>query len=164
MEISGSKSVEKVCELPVVNVMLTESGIPQESQANGGKDFVHNDVSRAVSAGNHWGEPLAFDGDDFTYSCEFDLKPDWKRENMQIVAYVGNNGSWREKLIANAACIPFTQVSTSGIATIGSEAEAVAVEYYDLAGRRIAAPTEGIIIKRTRLANGETVTEKIATR
>lgn len=54
---------------------------------------------------------------------------------------------------------------TSGTTRLGEEQkETLAIEWYDLSGRKLAGPTEGICLKLTRYADGSLKTEKVMTR
>lgn len=49
----------------------------------------------------------------------------------------------------------------TAIERIGMDSDVVSYELFDLSGRRLTAPTKGLVIIRKHLANGKTVTEKI---
>ena len=54
---------------------------------------------------------------------------------------------------------------TSGTTRLGEEQkETLTIEWYDLSGRKLAGPTEGICLKLTRYADGSLKTEKVMTR
>ena len=52
----------------------------------------------------------------------------------------------------------------AGVESIVIDSEVVKTEYYDLSGRRVENPSHGIFVKRSVLANGKTITRKIAVR
>lgn len=152
--VTGEKCLDTMPGIPVVNVMLTESDIPQQSQASAYQGFVHDYVSRAVSAENHWGDALTFDGDSFSYTCAFDLKPEWKKENMQIVALMGDSQRWDKREIYNAGRLLFSEIGANSVDRAASNPERISVEYFDLSGRRLSAPAEGVGVVRTTYSDG----------
>lgn len=160
--LSGEKSIEKLSDSPCVNIMLLESGIPQQYQANAYAGFVHDYVSRAVSAADYWGDAVEFDGDTYTMTCTMKLEPAWNKSNMQIVAYIGNNGSWSGKEIHNAARMNLSEIKTGGIDSVMESAEIREVRYFDLTGRPLHAPVQGIVIKQILYDNGNVRTIKSA--
>lgn len=50
---------------------------------------------------------------------------------------------------------------SAGIDSIGNDAEEVTIEYFDLSGRKVLKPENGVYIKRARLSNGTTRSSKI---
>ena len=53
----------------------------------------------------------------------------------------------------------------SGVSAIGSDNnEIVSVEYFDLFGRRVDSPSEGVIVKRTIFGNGDVKSTKVMAR
>lgn len=167
--VRGEKSISKLCDSPSVNVMILENNIPSKSQSGAGKDWVHDDVSRYVSAEDYWGDALTFDGDNYEYTCEIPLDETWVRDELSIVAYVANHGeSNRDKGIMNAGVLKFnpdgeedpgTDEPGSGIESIGSASYST-VEYIDLTGKKIANPAQGIYIVRKTDASGKVTTGK----
>lgn len=159
--VSGEKSVGELCEQPVVNVWVVESGIAAQDQANGDKDYVHNSVSRAVGTAHYWGDPLTFDNDSYSYTCEIPLKDEWVRENMKIVAFVGNNVAWNKREVKNAASIPFSMVQSAGLeAGVIMDAEIVGSECYDISGKRVEPCGRGIYIRKNVYSDGHIETVK----
>ena len=155
VKVTGEKSVGKLCENPTVTVWITESGIAQQDQANGGKDFVHDNVSRAVGSRDYWGDPLVFDNDRYEYSCVIPVDASWNRDKLKIVAFVGDNTAWNKHEVENTAAIDFKDVASAGIDGVGADrAEVVATEYYDLAGKRVATPCGGLYLMKVSYADG----------
>lgn len=158
--VKGEKSIPELCDHPVINVFLTESRIPAIKQNNGGEGYVHNDVSRAVSSPEYWGEALNFDGDTYSYTCVFDLEDDWKQDDMEIVAYIGNDGiNYTDKEVMNAASANLVMAAT-GVDNVTTDNIVDRVVYYDLNGRIVENPGNGIFIRQTRYIGGEIKTEK----
>lgn len=152
--VRGEKSAPVLCEIPCVNIMLLESGIAHQNQTNAYEGFTHDFVSRAVSAADYWGDKLEFDGDAYVYSHTFTLDKEWKTENMQIVAYVGNNGTWKQKEIKNAGRIDFADISSSGVDNVAVGEEESEVRYFDLTGQRLSAPVPGVVIRQVVYNDG----------
>lgn len=161
IRVNGEKAVGKLCENPTMTVWITESGIPQENQASAGKDFVHDNVSRAVGSDNYWGDPLEFANDSYEYSCVIPVDAAWDRDNLRIVAFVSDNTAWNKHEVENAGVISFGDVASAGVDAVGGDARQVsATEYYDLAGKRIAVPGEGIYLVKMRYADGAVEVKK----
>lgn len=55
-----------------------------------------------------------------------------------------------------------TEADMTGVETLYDDAQAVAVDFYSLDGRRVADPERGIFIKMTRYSDGKTRVEKVA--
>lgn len=161
--VKGEKSTPKLCEKPVINVVLSESGIPAIKQNNGWDGYVHDHVSRAVSASNYWGDDLNFEGDTYEYTCELPIDETWNQANMEIVAYIANLGEWNDSEVMNAAAVPLLSTAEAGVDDIlgDSADEVVETIYYDPSGKVVTTPTKGLYLVRTRLASGATRTSKL---
>lgn len=84
---------------------------------------------------------------------------------MQVVAFLGENtGKFNGHEVKNAAVIPFSAIGDTGVESVGSDSPVVSTEYFDLAGRRIAGPAQGIAIKRVIRADGSVSTFKTVVR
>ena len=103
-------------------------------------------MNRAVNSA--WGDPVVFDGDNYEYECEFALMSAWKREDMQIVAFIANfnENDAADCEVQNTSNLLFSNIS--GITGVdGIEADENApVEYYNLQGVRVASPEKGLYI------------------
>ena len=77
-----------------LQVWITEDGIIAEQDDMGKHiaDYEHNHVLRAAVNGD-WGEPVSVSGlaDAREFSYTATLKPEWKAENLSIVAFVYND-------------------------------------------------------------------------
>lgn len=163
--VSGEKSSLHLAQNPAVTVWLVEDNVAQKHQASAGKDFVHNHVTRAIGGQNHWGEPVTFDGDRYSYTTTMELDPSWVKANMHVVAFVGECGdSWLGHEVKNAGRISFGEVGDSAVEGIAADAEPVGTEYFDLAGRRLGQPAEGVLIKRVTYSDGSVKTFKTVVR
>ena len=161
VKVCGEKAVAKLCENPTVTVWVTESGIQSESQGGAGKDFIHDNVSRAVGSASYWGDPVKFDNDSYEYSCVVPVSEGWNRDNLEIVAFIADNSAWNRRVVNNASAIDFRQVASAGVDAVGSDQREVAgKEYFDLTGKRVAAPSEGLYLIRVKYTDGTSEVKK----
>lgn len=178
VDVKGTKSIEHIADDPHVTVWLVENDIPAHNQKGGGQDFIHRHVNRAVNAS--FGEPIKFDGDDYSYSCKFILPADWNRDNMYVVASIGNyNGKDRcDCEVLNTESFPLKEAGI--VSVVSSEMDGAVVlravdgqivmcgavgeiEVYTPDGRRVTnRALSGIYVVRARTLNGEVVTRKMA--
>lgn len=94
VKVTGTRSKSDLCENPVITVYLVEDNIAARSQAGAGPEgFTHNHVNRAVNA--TWGVPVEWNGDDYSYECQFTIAPSWNPENFSVVALISNYDSER---------------------------------------------------------------------
>ena len=160
VEVSGEKCIDKIAENPCVTVWLVEDNIPAQSQANGGKDYIHRHVNRAIQSDNYWGEPVTFDNNKYTYTCTFTLDEAWVRDNLEIVAFISENGSkYTEHEICNANKIDLN-TGLNSINAVTANREVVNTVYYTITGQRITAPRNGIYICQKTYSDGTTETTK----
>lgn len=164
MEVTvyGEKSSRHLPENTCATVWLVEDGIEQEEQANAPDGFVHNNVTRACASADYWGDPITFDGDHYSYTCEVAIDENWKKENMRIVAFLGDNtDKWNGHEVLNAASLRFSDIKSSGLDSADSSRIPVDVRYYDLSGREVNASAEGILLKKSVYDDGSARTVKI---
>ena len=77
---------------PRLAVVLTENDIASTSQAGYSGTFYHAHVMRDINS--TWGVDVDnWTDNQATYSYTFDLKNNWNRSNLQVVAYIGNYDS-----------------------------------------------------------------------
>lgn len=77
--------------------------------------------------------------------------------NLRVVAALVDT---KTGAVLNSFSTP--HLNTSGIDAIGADAEqAVATEWYDLTGKRVAAPSNGLYIRSARMADGRVITDKV---
>lgn len=136
VKVNGSKSMPELCDNPTLTVFLIEDDIAAKSQANGGTGYVHQHVNRAVNS--TWGDPIVFNGDDYTYECEFALKNIWNRDNLSIVAFVANynENDPTDCEIQNANRILFSEITGTAIDSVW-QGETTEPEYYTVSGTRV---------------------------
>ncbi len=87
--LKGIKNEMPLCENPALTLYLVENDIHSDTQSNGGSDFVHQKVGRAVNS--TWGEAIEFDGNnEFNYHYSFAIDPSWNKKNLEVIAVVHN--------------------------------------------------------------------------
>ncbi len=150
VNVNGAKSLDDLCDNPTITVYIVEDNIAARSQAGGGSDYVHYHVNRAVNS--VWGDELQFEGDDYEYTCEFNLSQLWVRENLQIVAMIGNYNSLNaaDCAVKNASNLLFTKFDPAGVTSIESE-DNESSEIYSISGIRMtdANLAPGLYIRKT---------------
>ncbi len=141
IQVNGSRSKADVCANPArITVYLAENNISPRSQAGATPDFIHQHVVRKVNS--DWGEVIEWNGDDYTYECALDLRADYVRENLQVIAmiydYDRNDATKNE--VANAATLYYQDFTgTEGITTVtGDDGKQ---QVFDLQGRRVEGDT-----------------------
>ncbi|MBD5358091.1 MAG: Omp28-related outer membrane protein [Bacteroides sp.] len=148
--VNGAKSLDELCDNPTITVYIVEDNIKARSQAGGGSDYTHYHVNRAVNS--VWGDELQFEGDDYEYTCEFNLSQLWVRENLQIVAMIGNYNSLNaaDCAVMNASNLLFTAFDPTGVKSIESNSNEE-VEIFSVSGIRMndANLAPGIYIRKT---------------
>lgn len=147
--VTGSKSVDKLCDNPLITVFVVEDNIEARSQA-GASDFIHNHVTRTYNS--IWGDPITWNGNDYEYTCDLTLSSSWVKENLHIVAFIANYNSEdaTDCEVQNTYGIPFSKVVTSSISGVKTE-NTETKEYYTLSGMKVPESklAKGIYIEKT---------------
>ena len=138
-----------------LSVYLTEDSIVAR-QLNGGRwedRYVHNGVFRQA-LGSVKG--VDFNRTEDGYSNEFTvtIPPEWNINNMHVVAFISRplaGGNTTDMYLNNAEAVRLYN-PTHGIDEILTDGEAVPVEYYDVMGRKMDGPRQGINI--VKMSNG----------
>lgn len=154
------------CDTPArITLYLLEDSITPHRQQGASEGFMHMHVERVINS--TWGEVIDWQDDgSFSYTYGMALSDGWKRQNLQLVTFVGGYDSADPLncVIENAESLALSDVSTSGV----REAEAGATkvlreEYYTIDGTRLNAQraARGLLIKRTVYADGTSRAEKI---
>lgn len=160
--VSGEKVSRHLPAGTCATVWLVEDGIEPVEQVNAPAGFIHNNVTRACGSSDYWGDPVTFDGDSYTYSCEIPLDGKWKKENMSIVAFLGDNdGRWFGHTVLNAASMKFSEIENSGIDSIAGSGVPVEIRYYDLSGREVDSTAKGILLVKSVYDDGSARTVKM---
>lgn len=148
VKVTGSKSIETLCENPHITVWVVEDNIAAESQSGTDEEWVHQHVNRAVNTA--WGDPVEFTGDEYTYECEFNLMTTWKREDLQIVAFIANYNpnNANDCEVQNAGSAKVDNAGT-GVGSIAEEGE-TADEIFTISGVKVSGENlaPGIYIRR----------------
>lgn len=150
VKVTGSRSKEDITVNPArITVFMVENNINHRSQSGATGNFVHQHVTRKVNS--DWGEVIEWNGNDYSYECPFDLRADYVRDNLQLIAmiydYDPNDASKNE--VANAGTLyfaDFTHTGISDLTTDFTEGQMTHDTVYDLFGRKVAQPTKGIYI------------------
>lgn len=149
VKVNGAKSLDELCDNPTITVYVVEDNIKARNQAGGGSDYIHYHVNRAVNS--VWGDELQFDGDDYEYTCEFNLSHLWVRENLQIVAMIGNYNALNaaDCAVMNASNLLFSEFDATAVEGIEA-AKNEKAEIYSVSGIRMndTELTPGIYIRR----------------
>ena len=126
-----------------LTVMLVEDDIESRKQAGAGTGYVHQHVGRAVNA--TWGVPVDWNGDDYEYSCFFDLDPEWKVDNLKVVAFISDYDSSDPCAceVKNASSCDVVPVSVSELEGEGAKA---LVSVITAEGIRVQTPVKGLNI------------------
>lgn len=94
-----TKDFQKLINFANLYVMLTEDNL-YVGQADEDLGYVENYCVNGVLRGNVSslsGDVIKWNGDSYEMSYEYKLKSEWKRENMHIVAYIGNSYNDKER-------------------------------------------------------------------
>lgn len=145
---------------PRLTVYLTEDNItPQHQSGDSDGTHIHQHVIRAYNS--TWGNKIEWDGSNSNVTYRFQIDPDWKIEDLKVVAFVNNydpDNKGNNKIDNAEMCSLNT--TPNSIETVGSE-EIVECRYFDLSGCEVSGDTAGFLLKVVRYADGRTVTEKI---
>ena len=111
---------EIFCENPRITVYLVEDNIETSYQAGAGLSFTHMHVTRQVN--ETWGAPLNFNSDNsYNYTCELPYKPDYKYEDMKVVAMIANYNSENVLDCKVENCGSISLAESAGVSGIESE-------------------------------------------
>lgn len=139
---------------PRITLFLTEDNVLANGQAGSGTDtYYHQHVMRGINS--TWGEVIDWDNDTFTYTYAFDLDETWKKDDLKVIAAVGDYDSTNPancQIENTAMCKPY---STDGIHDVNRQtSQKTQKAYYSVNGQRLNQPQRGINI--VRLPNGST--------
>lgn len=157
--VSGEKCLDSIAQNPSITVWITQDNIAAQGQANGGKDYKHNHVCKYIQSENHWGEPLTFENEQYSYECTFTLEEDYVLEDMHAVAFVSENGTgYKKHQVCNANSLSLSNLAS--VAHISMNKEVVSTEYYTLTGQRVIEPEDGLYICKQIYADGSSAAVK----
>lgn len=147
---------------PRLSVYLTEDNITPVYQS-GDQDgtHIHQHVIRAYNS--TWGDRIEWDGSDYKTMLRFAIEPEWKTEDLNVVAFVNNYDpdNKRNNKIDNAESC---RISNDVNSVMAIESEDNVCSYYDLSGRPATADSKGFLLKVTRHSDGSVTTTKILNR
>ena len=152
----GAENAAKALSDGMLTVYLVEDGIKAD-QLNQGKwsvDFVHNGVLR-TALGKCTGNPIKWNGDNYsdTFTCE--LAEEWNVENMKVVAFIHlpytGDDSGLTVLNANVNTIK----DVTAIKDVANDVKAQETARYNAAGQLVGKGHKGLNI--IRLDNGKAV-------
>lgn len=141
LTVKGKKMDGFNVDNPRIFVFLTEDNVLANGQAGSGTStYYHNHVVRAQNA--TWGDAIEWAGDEFTYTCSFDLNTSWKTGDMKLIASVGNYDSTNPGncAIENSTVATFGNVN--GIVLARPATDKVVYSYYSVNGMRLSKPLE----------------------
>lgn len=98
-------------------------------------------------------------GEAYTHSYSFNLEYNklvTPTDNLNVVVFIidKNTGS-----VVNANKISLSH--ENGVVGVEASSEVVAIDYYDVMGRKISNPSEGVFIRMDRLSDGKTISTKV---
>ena len=143
--VTGNRSKEDFTVNPArITVFLVENNLAQRHQAGATADFMHHHATRKVNS--NWGDVLEWNGNDYTYECTLDLRADYVRENLQLIAMIYDYDSTdaTKNEVANAGTLYYADFTTTGISDIVTDNTETTI--YDLCGRRVENPQKGIYV------------------
>lgn len=148
------------CMSPRINVYLVEDKILHHNQAGISSDtFTHSHVYRKRLT-DTWGDSFSWDGGKMTRTFSCTVPDSWKVENLEAVAFIASHDAddIDNCRVFNAAK---WKTGTTAIGLPTFDNEAVSVEYYDISGRKVAEPTNGLYIRRAIHPDGKVTADKI---
>ena len=154
--VQGSRSKENITVNPArITVWLVEDDITARSQAGANGTWTHKHTGRAIN--NTWGEVIEWQGDQYTYECQFRVRNDYNKEKLSVAAMIFDyDEDVRLNRVANANYAAVTEgtIGTGISSTANVDANAQTV--YDLQGRlRSQGEASGLNI--IRRADGKVV-------
>ena len=160
--VSGKRD-ELSLSNPQLTVYLLENNIEAVSQAGASGKYYHQHVIRATNG--NFGEPMQWEGNQYEHHLTFDIKDEWVKENMQIVAFVSNYDAKSNKNCAvdNAEVTGFPTGDTQGIA-LSQPAAIVTADRFTPEGRPATPGHRGLTIVRQRDGQGHMRTYKTVVR
>lgn len=149
--VSGVKQVETLGKNTSITVALVENDIPARAQSGAGAGYIQQHVNRRINS--TWGAVVPFEGNNYTYECEFGMASSWKRENMEVIAFINNND--RQDIanceIYNAGRLQLVTLGPVAIDAVQEDPCDAETEYFTLDGIRIETSglQPGIYVKRS---------------
>jgi hypothetical protein len=174
VNVTGERSKADFTVNPArMTVFIVENNIKARNQAGADDTYTHQHVTRAVNTS--WGEELQWNDNSYDYSCDFTMSDTWNKDNLDIIAFIGDYDANDAKActIANCNGIHFSEVS-NGIGTLQTTDNSVSVtakdgcimvnganrgfDVYDIVGNKVADTN---LVKGVYLVNVHTSTGNI---
>lgn len=152
------------CDTPArITLFLTEDNIDAINQSGASGKYVHQHVLRAVN--ETWGSVLDWYENFASYTYTFKIDPSWKTEDLKVLAFVSSYDSNDPTncVVENVTSVVAgeTSVSVTSVKPLGADLQVAKTVYYDLTGREVTNPSNGLFIKSVTYQNGQTVTKKV---
>lgn len=146
-----------------ITIFLTEDNIAAHSQSGASGSFTHQHVLRAIN--DTWGSVLEWKGNAATYSYTFNIDSAWKTDDLKVVAIVSryDSNDPTNCVVENVASTVAGKSSDSvtAIKAMSADSQEATTVYYDLTGRIITNPSNGLFIKSVTDQYGKTVNKKV---
>lgn len=162
VNVSGEKT-QSLGANERIMVYVVENNVRQSDMGQSGapdKSWTHQHVIRAYNG--TWGEQLTMTGTQYDMDFSFEISSEWKKEDIQIIAALGNydDSSYLNCIVDNCEQINFPDMSS--ISQIDADYKAVSLEYFTISGMPINdRPTApGIFIVRETCDDGITRSHK----
>lgn len=138
-----------------LSVQLVEDRVETEAAQVGSGEKVHSHVFR-TSLTPIVGEELTWDGNTYTRTYTYEIPEGWNAKNLRVVAFAAIppvSGDSRHADVINANEQPVVATS-AGITSTTRQDVVLDRTYYDIDGRRITAPTQGVYLERVTTTDG----------
>ncbi len=140
-----------------LNVYVVEDSLVARQLDNGRwiSGYVHNGVFRKALSTPR-GESLNIQGDTYENSYKCVIPEDWRVDKLHVVAFIsrplenGGDGNFADMYVDNAEI--FNVNIAMGVDELANDKDAVPVAYYDVMGRQLNGPQQGINI--VMMSNG----------
>ena len=152
------------CDTPArITLFLTEDNIDAINQSGASGKYVHQHVLRAVN--ETWGSVLDWYENFASYTYTFKIDPSWKTEDLKVVAFVSSYDSNDRTncVVENVTSVVAggASISSTSIKAKAADLQVAKIVYYDLTGRQVTNPSNGLFIKSVTFQNGKTITSKV---
>lgn len=157
--VSGARDSLFCDSEPRITVYVVENDITPQQQVGADKNFRHNHVLRAYNS--TWGDVISWNDNQFDYECTLNLKSDWKRENLQVIAFVHAYDSTNPGncVIENVRMVDYETML--GIEDAQVESNLLKTEYFTIDGIKTDVKSHGLYIQKKTYSDGNVVTKKI---
>lgn len=158
----------KVLAIPVgsdhrLHVWLIENNLKCKQPQSGSSErenYIHQHVFRETLTGV-WGTVMNLKTSDYSETYTFTLPAGWDADNVEVVAFLSNLDTYDPTncKVFNAQKVSLTDLISTGIANV-TTGYATTNSYYNMAGQRTNAATNGVSIHRTVDTAGNVVVRK----